>query len=446
MSFQQGLSGLNTSSKNLDVIGNNIANSGTYGSKVSRAEFGDIYAASLNGSGQTQTGIGSMLQTVAQQFTQGNITTTENPMDLAINGNGFFRLKDSTTHQEYYSRNGQFKVDQNGYIINNDGLRVQGYQVNAATGQKTGTLDDLQLTSGVVPAQATTKAAMEFNLDSRAKFTAEEGVQGMDLNDSSTYNNATSMTVYDAKGQQVAVTFYFQRAQTSEVDPNDPNGQLQDIWNVYATANGQPINADGSVPDGGNPTEPVTQLVFGADGKIQSPTEPLGLIIPAGTSSLGYPTLQIGTVGDPTTGIQLDLTKVTESGSNFSVSAQSQDGYAPGNLTGIQVDKTGQIMARYSNGQSKVTAQLELATFANVQGLQSVGGNVWTQTVASGAPVPATAGDGQAGPIQAGALEESNVDITAELVAMVTAQRAYQANAQTIKTQDQVLQTIVNLR
>lgn len=447
MSFQQGLSGLNTSSKNLDVIGNNIANSGTYGSKVSRAEFGDIYAASLNGAGQNQTGIGSQLQTVAQQFTQGNITTTENPMDLAINGNGFFWLKDSASggQQDYFSRNGQFKVDDEGYIVNNDGLRLQGFPIDAAGGAS-GTSGDLQLKSGQVPAQMTSKASLEFNLDSRAKFTAEEGVQGMDLNDSSTYNNTTSMTVYDAKGQQIAVTFYFQRAKTSEVDPNDPNGQLQDIWNVYATANGQPINADGSVPDGGNPTEPITQMVFGADGKIQSPTAPLGLIIPAGTSSLGYPTQQIGTVGDPTTGIQLDLTKVTESGSTFAVSAQSQDGYAPGSLTGIQVDKSGQILARYSNGQSKVTAQLRMATFGNVQGLQSLGGNVWASTSTSGAPVEGKAGNGQVGPIQAGALEESNVDITAELVAMVTAQRAYQANAQTIKTQDQVLQTIVNLR
>lgn len=439
MSFQQGLSGLNAASKNLDVIGNNIANSGTYGAKGSRAEFSDVYAAALNGAGQNQIGIGTSLSTVAQQFTQGNITTTENPMDLAINGGGFFQVSDGTNPTRY-SRNGQFKVSKDGFIVNNDGLKLMGYPANGAGVIQPGTAQPLQLPTGGIPPAVTSKVNVEFNLDSRLKTTAPGGGTGtgMDLKDSTTYNNATSMTVYDAKGQDVAVTFYFQRAA-------DPSGAVppNDVWNVYATANGTPFASTN--PDAnGNPTTPFTVITFPPTGGSPSDIGGAGLVpitmdVPAGTSTRGNPTLDIP-------GIQLDLTKVTENGSSFAVTSLTQDGYAPGQLTGIQVANDGIILARYSNGQSKPAGQVELANFRNPQGLQPLGGNVWIRTVGSGDAVVGVPGDGNMGSLQSGALEESNVDITAELVNMVTAQRAYQASAQTIKTQDQVLQTIVNLR
>ncbi|MFT7774862.1 flagellar hook protein FlgE [Roseateles sp.] len=444
MSFQQGLSGLNSASRNLDVIGNNIANSGTYGAKSSRAEFADVYAASLNGAGTNQIGIGTSLQTVAQQFSQGNITTTENPMDLAINGGGFFQLSDGTNPIRY-SRNGQFKVSKDGFVVNNDGLKLMGYPANGAGVIQPGTAQPLQLPTGGIPPAVTTSLNMEFNLDSRLKTTSPAaGGTGIDLQDSTTYNNATSMTVYDAKGQDVAVTFYFQKGATAA------NGA--DTWYIYATANGTPFSTDASgapitLDANGNPTTPYTTITFppsgGAPDSIAgSTTTPPGAItmdIPAGVSSRGNSTL-------PIAGIQLDLTKISENGSSFAVTALTQDGYAPGQLTGIQVANDGTVLARYSNGQSKPAGQVELANFRNPQGLQALGGNMWIRTVASGDAVVGVPGDGNMGALQSGALEESNVDITAELVNMVTAQRAYQANAQTIKTQDQVMQTIVNLR
>lgn len=446
MSFQQGLSGLNASSKNLDVIGNNIANSGTYGFKGARAEFSDVYAAALNGAGQNQVGIGTSLQSVAQQFTQGNITTTENPMDLSINGGGFFQVSDGVNPVRY-TRNGQFKVSKDGFIVNNDGLKLMGYPANGAGVIQPGTAQPLQLPTGGIPPQTTANVSMELNLDSRLKTTAPSvatpgdalGV-GIDLKDSTTYNNATSMTVYDAKGQDVAVTFYFQRAAdpTGAVPPND-------VWNIYATANGTPFDTDANgVPIGldanGNPAAPFTTMTFPPTGGSPTfPTGPITMSVPAGTSTRGNPTLAIPN-------IQLDMSGATENGSSFAVTSLSQDGYAPGQLTGIQVANNGTVLARYSNGQSKPAGQVELANFRNPQGLQTMGGNIWVRTVASGDAVVGVPGDGNMGALQAGALEESNVDLTAELVNMVTAQRAYQANAQTIKTQDQVLQTIVNLR
>jgi flagellar hook protein FlgE len=436
MSFQQGLSGLNAASKNLDVIGNNIANSGTFGAKASRAEFSDVYAAALNGAGQNQVGIGTSLQAVAQQFTQGNITTTENPMDLAINGGGFFQVSDGVNPVRY-SRNGQFKISKDGFVVNNDGLKLMGYPANGAGVIQPGTAQPLQLPTGGIPPAVTTKVNLEFNLDSRVKTTAPAGATGMDLKDSSTYNNATSMTVYDAKGQDVAVTFYFQKGETQ------PDGS--DTWNVYATANGTPFdtNSDGNpigVDANGNPLEPYTTMTFPPTGGAPTlPAGPITMNIPAGTSTRGNTTL-------PITGIQFDMAKATENGSSFAVTSLTQDGYAPGQLSGIQVANDGTVLARYSNGQSKPAGQVELANFRNSQGLQPLGGNMWIRTVASGDAVVGVPGDGNMGALQSGALEESNVDITAELVNMVTAQRAYQANAQTIKTQDQVLQTIVNLR
>lgn len=438
MSFQQGLSGLNAASKNLDVIGNNIANSGTFGAKSSRAEFADVYAAALNGAGQNQIGIGTSLQSVAQQFTQGNITTTENPMDLAINGGGFFQVSDGVNPTRY-TRNGQFKVSKDGFIVNNDGLKLMGYPANGAGAIQPGTAQPLQLPTGGIPPAVTSTVKLEFNLDSRLKTTAPGGGAdlGIDLKDSATYNNATSMTVYDAKGQDVAVTFYFQKAATA------PDGS--DTWHVYATANGTPFDTDSNgnaiaLDANGNPTTPFTTLTFPPTGGAPTvPTAPVTMNIPAGVSSRGNPTLAIP-------GIALDLTGATENGSSFAVTNLTQDGYAPGQLTGISVANNGVVLARYSNGQSKPAGQVELATFRNPQGLQTMGGNVWIRTVASGDAVVGVPGDGNMGALQSGALEESNVDLTAELVNMVTAQRAYQANAQTIKTQDQVLQTIVNLR
>ena len=420
MSFQQGLSGLNASSKNLEVIGNNIANSNTFGSKVARGEFSDVYASALNGSGASSVGIGTTLAAVTQQFTQGNITSTGNSMDLAINGAGFFQVSDGL-NPALYSRNGQFKVDREGYIVNNDALRLMGYAADGTGVVQPGNANPLQLPSAGINPQPTSEIEIEMNLDSRVGTTAPTAGPAIDFSDASTYNNATSLAVYDAKGQDVALTYYFQKAGT-------------DSWNVFITANGTPVNGTSAAP------LPTTTITFPANGG--APTAPVGPVlfsIPATTNGAGAQTL-------PMTGVALDLDGATQYGAGFGVTNLSQNGYAPGQLTGISIESNGIVMARYSNGQTKPAGQIELATFRNPQGLQPRGGNVWARSYASGDPIIGVAGEGNLGVLKSGALEESNVDLTAELVSMITAQRIYQANAQTIKTQDEVLQTLVNLR
>jgi len=420
MSFQQGLSGLNATSKNLEVIGNNVANANTYGAKVSRAEFSDVYANALNGAGGSAIGIGTTLAAVSQQFTQGNVSSTGNPMDLAINGAGFFQVTDGR-NPAMYSRNGQFKVDREGYIVNNDAMRLMGYPADGAGVLQPGNATALRLPTAGINPQATNRIDLEMNLDSRAAVTAPTSGPAIDFADPTTYNNATSLTVYDDKGQDVALTYYFQKAGT-------------DTWNVFVTANGTPLAGTAAAPLA------TTQIQFPANGS--APTAPLGAIsidVPATTNAVGAQTLAI-------TGVQLDMSGATQYGAGFGVTSLSQNGYAPGQITSITVENNGVIMARYSNGQNKPAGQIELATFRNPQGLQPMGGNAWSRTFASGDPIVGVAGDGNLGVLQSGALEESNVDLTAELVNMMTAQRIYQANAQTIRTQDQVLQTLVQLR
>jgi flagellar hook protein FlgE len=423
MSFQQGLSGLNATSKNLEVIGNNIANANTYGAKAARAEFADMYATSMNGAGTNNIGIGTNLVAVAQQFTQGNIVTTENPMDLSINGAGFFQVTDGL-NPVTYTRNGQFKVDRDGYVVNNQRERLMGYPADGTGIIQPGQAQALQMpTAGITP-QATSTIDMELNLDSRAAITAPAAAATPQITftDPSTYNNATSVTVYDAKGQDVALTYYFQKA-------------ANDTWNVYATANGTPVNGTVAAPTR------ATQIVFPSNGG--TPTAPAGTVpinVTAATTNAA------GAAIVTPLNMALSVSGATQYGSAFAVTDLTQDGYAPGQLVGIQFEANGVVTARYSNGQSKPAGQVEIATFRNPQGLQPTGGNAWARSYASGDPIVGVPGDGNLGVIQSGALEESNVDLTAELVNMITAQRVYQANAQTIKTQDQVLQTLVNLR
>jgi len=427
MSFQQGLSGLNASSKNLSVIGNNIANSNTYGAKTARAEFADVYAAALNGAGTNNIGIGTNLVAVAQQFTQGNISTTENPMDLAINGAGFFQLTNGTSPPQY-TRNGQFKVDRDGYFVNNTGMRLMGYPADNNGVIQPGQAVALQLPTGGVAPQVSSRIDLQANLDSRERPTGLAASPGIDFADASTYNKATSLTVYDLRGQEVALTLYFQKTDTV-----DPAGASTIQWNIFATANGLPV--------GGAPPVPISTVVFPADGSAPlSPTDPVVLPqIVAGNNIQGA-------VIVPIDNLTIDLSAVSQFGSPFGVTDLRQDGFSAGQLTSVSIEANGVVMARYSNGRSRPAGQIEIATFRNPQGLQPVGDNAWVSTFASNEPVRGVPGEGGLGVLQAGALEESNVDLTGELVNMITAQRIYQANAQTIKAQDQVLQTLVNLR
>jgi flagellar hook protein FlgE len=421
MSFQQGLSGLNASSKSLEVIGNNVANANTFGAKASRAEFSDMFAASLAGAGGQSIGIGVNLQAVTQQFTQGNITTTASALDVAINGQGFFQML-TPDNQVMYSRNGQFQVNKDGFLQNNAGLQLLGYPADDLGVIQPGQAVPLQLPTAGINPRATSEIDLEMNLDSRAAITLPAGTPQIDFSDATTYNNATSLTVFDVRGQDVALTYYFQKA-------------AADTWNVYVTANGTSVAVDGA----GDPA-PVTAVTFPASGA--APTAPAGVVtlnIPATVNAVGAAT-------QPIPGIELDLTSSTQYGATFGVTNLRQDGYAPGQLAGLSIEDNGIVMATYSNGQSRPAGQIELATFRNAQGLRPQGGNVWSRSFDSGDPILGTPAQGSLGVLQAGALEESNIDLTGELVSMITAQRVYQANAQSIKTIDQVLQTLVNLR
>jgi flagellar hook protein FlgE len=357
---------------------------------------------------------------VAQQFTQGNLRTTENPMDLAINGSGFFQLTDGVSPPNY-SRNGQFKIDRDGYIVNNAGLRLMGYMADAAGTIQPGQAVALQLpTSGVSP-QATTLVDIEMNLDARQGLTQPAAAPLIDFNDADTYNSATSLAVYDTLGNPVSLTYFFQKT-------------ADGVWDVYATANGNTVAGTAGAP------APITTITYPADGSAPTtPNAPVAFDVPSTTTATGA-------ITRPITGLLFDLTATTQFSSAFGVTDLSQDGFAAGQITAIAVEANGIVMARYSNGQSRPAAQVELANFRNPQGLQPVGDNAWIRTFASGDPVGGVPGDGNIGALQSGALEEANIDLTAELVNMITAQRIYQANAQTIKTEDQILQTLVNLR
>jgi len=405
MSFQTGLSGLNASSRSLDVIGNNIANANTTGMKSSRAEFGDLIASSLGSGGGSSAGagIGVSIAAIAQQFSQGNINTTGNMLDVAINGGGFFQLTQPDGSLAY-TRDGSFKLDKDGYIKTNTGANVMGYPTDS-TGLATSVSPQiLQLpTSAPIPAKATTTIAAEFNLDARAAVAAT----AVPPTPRTTYG--TSVTVYDSQGATVPVNLYFTKVASTTTDN----------WDVY------------DVPTGGTS---LFQMQFDANGTLTAPA----------TS----PTLSIATPSTVTPAISatLDISKVTQLGAAFAVSNLTQNGYAPGELTGLSIGESGLITTRYSNGQTLYNGQINLADFRNVQGLTPLGSNNWAATFDSGEPVNGAPGVGRFGALRAGALEESNVDLTSELVNMMTAQRSYQANAQTIKTQDQILSTLVNLR
>lgn len=405
MSFQQGLSGLNGAQKSLDAISNNVANSNTAGYKASQTQFSDVYAISLAGGGSgAQTGIGVNVAQVAQQFTQGNITVTNNPLDLAINGPGFYRM--SNAGNITYTRNGQFTLDKDGYIINAAGYRLTGYGAGPTGGVVDGVFTDLRVKSSQGTPKATSKVEMTFNLDARASA-IDPAVTPFDINNPLSYTSGTSLSVFDSQGFPHTLSLF--------VAKRSPN-----TWQMYESL------------DLGTPTA-TTTLAFGADGRLASPTMPLAAT-----------TFPVATGGSDINVVR-DL-KLTQFGTAFGVGSLSQDGYTVGQVSGVAVGQDGLVQVRYSNGQAITLGQVIVGDFANPNGLLSIGGNQWVETPDSGQPVHNYPGKNGMGVLQSAAIEESNVDLTQELVNMITQQRNYQANAQSIRTQDQLLQTLVNLR
>ena len=405
MPFAVALSGLNAASADLGVTANNVANVNTTGFKMSRAQFAEVFAVGTQSVSSSASGSGVRLSDIAQQFTQGNIDFTDNALDLAIGGEGFFVISDNGARS--YTRAGAFGVDNLGYVVNAQGSRLQAYPYAGNGLFNTGTPQDLQLTIGANPPAASTRATFGINLPANAPVPANPV---FDPTDPSSFNHTTSVTVYDSLGAAHTATVYF----IKDAAPNTWNTQVQ---------------IDGTAVGG------VTPIVFDQSGSLQSPAGGL-LPLPAYTPGTGAADINLS----------LDFGTATQFGGNFGVNSLSQDGFTTGRLTGVSVDAEGVVFARFTNGQSTSLGKLALANFVNPQGLQQLGDTTWGESFQSGDALLGEAGTASFGNIQSGALEASNVDLTAQLVQMITAQRNFQANAQMIETADAITQTVINIR
>ncbi|GJG94396.1 flagellar hook protein FlgE [Cupriavidus pauculus] len=414
MGFGQGVSGLNAAASNLDVIGNNIANANTVGFKQSTAQFADVYAGS-------KIGLGTRVNAVVQSFTNGNVSTSGRNLDVAIsNGNGFFRLT-NPDGQVFYSRNGQLNRLDDGRLVNATGLQVTGYPAGSTAGGVAP--QPIVISNAQMPPQATTNIAAQFQLDSRSAVpTSVFNSTATVKPDSTMFSYSTSMTAYDSLGNKQQLTAYFGKSVVAgpPVAPAPTNAFGGNDWTMNVT------DPNGTV------LQTVT-LSFDSSGKLAAPTNATmpNITLPAQNGAL------------PMTA-QLNLTGSTQFGADNDPKSIVQNGYTSGALTGFSVNEDGTITGSYSNEKTMSLGQIAMASFGNVEGLKPEGDNVWSATGASGQELLGTAG-GAMGKLKSNAVEESNVDLSGQLVNLIVAQRNYQANAQTIKAQDTVLQTLVNI-
>ncbi|MCU7298985.1 flagellar hook protein FlgE [Escherichia albertii] len=395
MAFSQAVSGLNAAATNLDVIGNNIANSATYGFKSGTASFADMFAGSKVGLG-------------VQDFTDGTTTNTGRGLDVAISQNGFFRLVDSNG-SVFYSRNGQFKLDENRNLVNMQGLQLTGYPATGTppTIQQGANPTNISIPNTLMAAKNTTTASMQINLNSSDPLPT---VKTFDVTNADSYNKKGSVTVFDSQGNAHDMSIYF-------VKTGDNN------WDVYTQ--------DSS--DTASKADLATTLEFNANGVLVK-----GEIANIKTGAING--------ADPAIFSLSFFNSMQQNTGANNIVATTQNGYKPGDLVSYQINDDGTVVGNYSNEQTQLLGQIVLVNFANNEGLASEGDNVWSATQSSGVALLGTAGTGNFGALTNGALEASNVDLSKELVNMIVAQRNYQSNAQTIKTQDQILNTLVNLR
>jgi flagellar hook protein FlgE len=405
MPFRLALSGLNAATADLGVTANNIANSSTNGFKESRAEFSELFAVSSQGVATLTAGNGVRVSDIAQQFSQGNIDFTDNNLDLAISGNGFFTVSDNGSYA--YTRAGAFRTDSAGYVVNAQGQRLQVFPPVVGGGFNTGSMADLRLVTSESAPAATANVELLANLPANAVPPANPV---FDPTDPTSFTRATSLTVYDSLGAAHTGTVYFLKEAA--------DGE----WSTRFFIDGNDV---GTAPT----------LTFNNMGTLVSPM-PAELNFPAYTPATGAADMSIS----------LNVGGTTQYGEVFSVGNITQDGYTTGRLIGIDIDKAGVVQARFTNGRSSILGQVALSNFSSPNGLQQLADTSWAETFGSGQALRGQAGSSGFGLIQSGALEASNVDITTQLVNMITAQRNFQANAKMISTADAITQTIINIR
>lgn len=439
MSFNIGLSGLYAASKQLDVTGNNIANVATTGFKSSRAEFEDVYSASKLGVGSKTVGNGVRLAAVSQQFGQGDVNNTGNVLDMAIQGQGYFILSDNGSLS--YTRAGAFQTNKDNYVVTSDGLRLQGYAADEnGTIIKSG-LTDLKIDTSALAPKATSLIDQGINLNSSADSIplAPTGPAFVPT-DETTYSKKFSTEIYDSQGNKHTMEQYYRKTG-------------QNTWTMYTLI-------DGRNPQNPASTTPLTgTMTFKSDGSVNSmtgsvaPDDSFAVVnnvftvkgwIPSAYNSATGTWSPNGSAANPD-GIRLDMNSTTSYNTETARLSQSQDGYATGILSSLSIDSTGVMFASFSNQQSRAIGQLAIASFANEQGLEQQGGTRWKETYASGIPGIDTPKTGTLGSISSNSLEESNVNLTQELVELVKAQSNYQANAKTISTQSSIMQTIIQM-
>lgn len=412
MSFNIALTGLNAANQDLSVTANNLANVATVGFKGSRTEFSDLFSSTQSGVSSTAVGNGVAVTEVAQQFSQGDIETTGNNLDLAISGNGFFVTSNAGALE--YTRDGEFQTNNAGDVVTASGANLQVYPPLSTGGYNTGALANLSVDSGDSAPNATTTASLTANLDANdtvpTDYAADPVAATVSPSDANSYNNTTSMTVYDSLGAAHTASVYFTKTASN-------------TWLASVYVDGNSV---------GNQT-----LTYNSAGALTSPT--------GGGSTFTYDAAQGLSTGANNMSMTFNFSNVTQYGEAFGVTAVNQNGYTTGLLTGISIDATGVVQAQYTNGNSVDLGQIAMANFANPQGLQQLGDNSWAATQSSGEPVQGVGGGSGFGTIASGSLEESNVDTTTSLVDMITAQRDFQANAQMIQTENQISQTVIGI-
>ncbi|MDR2306369.1 MAG: flagellar hook protein FlgE [Paucimonas sp.] len=451
MSFNIGLSGLYAANKQLDVTGNNIANVNTTGFKSSRAEFGDVYAgANRLGVGKNQIGNGVRLAAVSQQFGQGDVNNTGNVLDMGIQGQGYFVLSDNGSLT--YTRAGAFRTDKDNFVTTSDGLRLQGYAADANGKIIKGVLTDLKIDTSALAPKATTLIDQGLNLDSSAKDIPLQVSDGgsppvmvpnkpFDPTDSTTYTKPFSTKIYDSQGNEHVMDQYYRKTGQNE-------------WTMYTLVDGRnPLDPTSTAPLVGN-------MEFNSDGSVKTMTTD-NTTVPAGSWSVTNNTFTLkgwipaakdssgnwasnGAAGNAD-GMRLAMNSTTSYNTETARMSQSQDGYATGILSNLSIDSSGVMFASFSNQQSRAIGQVAIASFANEQGLQQIGGTRWKETYSSGIPGIDAPKTGTLGSVESNSLEASNVNLTQELVELIKAQSYYQANAKTISTESTIMQTIIQM-